>query len=57
MERIHSFSNSEGELFQEDLSPEKMKDQNNKAKTNNKERSLKKKIAHKIDKICLYLLK
>lgn len=50
MERIHFSSNSEGESFQGDLSLVKMKDQNNKAKTNNKEKSLKRKIANKTDK-------
>ena len=50
MERIHLSFNSEGESFQGDPSLVKMKDQNNKAKTNNKEKSLKRKIANKTDK-------
>ncbi len=50
MERIHLSSNSEGESFQGDASLVKMKDQNNKGKTNNKEKSLKRKIANKTDK-------
>lgn len=55
-EKIHLSSNSEEESFQEDLNLVKMKDQNNKAKTNNKERNPKRKIANKTDEICLYSL-
>jgi len=54
MVRIHLFSNSEGESFQEDLSLVKMKDQNNRAKKSKKGRDLKRKTANKIDRIYLY---
>lgn len=58
MEKIHLSSNSEEELFREDLKLVKIKNLNQKIRINKKERNLKKmKIISKIDKICLCLLK
>lgn len=58
MEKIHLSSNSEEELFREDLKLVKIKTLNQKIRINKKERNLKKmKIISKIDKICLCLLK